>query len=134
MDFPVEIVRKRLGSKMRREVETCFKMVTMPYDLHVVRTPGWLDAAEFPITREEVEGLLQSDGELAWSASDYVDSTEAGITTRNYMITWKGLPCFLWERDQITCASPDQQQTAKLIDIASRLNALVIGDDGERYE
>jgi hypothetical protein len=37
----------------------------------------------------------------------------------------------LWERDQMTCASPDQQQTVKLIDIASKLNAHIIGDDGE---
>lgn len=114
--------------------EASYKMVTMPYDLHVVRTLSWFDAAEYPITRDEVESLLQSDGELGWSASDYVDSTEAGMTTRNNMITWKGHPCFLWERDPITCASPDQPQIAKLIEIASKLNALVIGDDGERYK
>jgi hypothetical protein len=54
-------------------------------------------------------------------------------TTRYYLICWRGVACFCWYRDQITCATPDEEKTRKLIDIAHRLGAQVLGDDDERY-
>ena len=105
----------------------------MPYDLHVVRTSNWLEAAKNPITREEVDRLIQSDPELEWSSSDYVEVKQAVGISRFYMITWNGRSCFLWHEDQITCATPDEDQTAKLVSIAAKLKANVLGDDGEQY-
>ena len=105
----------------------------MPYDLHVVRTELWTDAANKPITWDEVNGLIASDPDLQWSASDYVDMKLGDTTTRYYMICWRELPCFWWYRDQITCANPEEAQTLKLIDIANKLGAHVVGDDDERY-
>lgn len=86
-----------------------------------------------PITREEVDRLIESDPELEWSSSDYVEMKQEGRTSRSYMIAWKGRSCFLWYQDQITCATPDDEQTEKLVDIAEKLGANVVGDDGERY-
>jgi len=106
----------------------------MGYGLHIVRTPNWVDAARSPITREEMNGLVDSDPELEWSASDYVDmKNEAGSVARYPMIRWHGLPCFWWYEDQIISKSPDQAEIAKLIHIARVLNAHVVGDEGERY-
>jgi hypothetical protein len=105
----------------------------MPYDLHVVRTSNWLEAATNPITRAEVDRLIQSDPELEWSSSDYVEMKQEGGTSRFYMITWNRRSCFLWYQDQITCATPDDEQAQKLIGIAERLRANVVGDDGEQY-
>ena len=45
----------------------------MAYDLHIVRTEHWTDAARAPITRQDVDALIAADAELAWSATDYVD-------------------------------------------------------------
>lgn len=50
----------------------------MGYDLHVVRTLDWLEAAKSPITREEVDRLIDQDPELQWSPSDYVESGWSG--------------------------------------------------------
>ena len=105
----------------------------MPYDLHVVRTSNWLEALMNPIMREEVDRLIQSDRELEWSSSDYVEMKQEGGIIRFYMIAWKGSSCFLWHEDQITCATPDDEQVEKLIGIARKLEANVVGDDGERY-
>jgi len=105
----------------------------MPYDLHVVRTSNWLDAATNPITREDVDRLIQSDPELEWSSSDYVEMKQEGGIGRFYLIAWNGRSCFVWSEDQITCATPDEPQVAKLIGIAERLKANVVGDDGEQY-
>ena len=77
--------------------------------------------------------LIQSDPELEWSSSDYVEIKQERGFGRFYLIAWNGRSCFLWSEDQITCATPDEPQVAKLIGIAERLKANVVGDDGEQY-
>jgi hypothetical protein len=102
--------------------------------MHVVRTSDWLDAAKSPITREEISELIETDPELGWSSSDYVDLLERdGSTVRFPAITWMGDSSFSWEHDQILCKNPSEVQTAKLIRMANALLAIVVGDDGERY-
>jgi hypothetical protein len=107
----------------------------MAYDLHIVRTKTWLEASSAPITKSDVDALIASDPELAWSTSDYVDmSDDAGAVTRYWMITWRGKPCFWWYRDQIQCSGPNDAQLMKLAQMARAINAYAVGDDGERYE
>jgi hypothetical protein len=71
----------------------------MGYDLHLIRTEDWTDAASQPVTKADVDGLIAADAELAWSTTDYVDmKDESGQSTRYFMITWRGQPCFWWYR------------------------------------
>jgi hypothetical protein len=106
----------------------------MAYDLHIVRTDNWLDAASAPVTKQDVDALIASDSELAWSTTDYVDmSDNAGAVTRYWMIAWRGEPCFWWYRDQIQCSGPDEAQISKLVQMSRVLLARVFGDDGEEY-
>lgn len=106
----------------------------MAYDLHIVRTENWTDAASAPITKQETDALIAADSELAWSTTDYVDMRDdAGATTRYWMITWRGQPCFWWYRNQIQCSGPDEKQISKLVQMSRVLRARVIGDDGEEY-
>ncbi len=104
----------------------------MGYDLHIVRTKDWTEAASAPITKQEVDALIRADSELSWSSTDYVDmEDEAGVSTRYYMIAWQGEPCFWWFRDQIQCSGPNEAQVAKLVQMARALKAHAVGDDGE---
>jgi len=106
----------------------------MAYDIHVVRTTDWLDSAQNPIFRDEVDRIVADDPELEWSSNEFVDmSDDTGIITRYFMIRWKGHPTFWWYRDQILCSGPSESQIMKLVDIAARLAAIVVGDDGESY-
>jgi hypothetical protein len=106
----------------------------LSYSLHIVRTPDWMDAAKLPIVRREVANLVESDPELDWSTSEYVDVRDKnGTVFRLAFIKWHGTSCFLWTQDQIVCKNPDEAQTAKMIRIAKTLEAMVVGDDGERY-
>ncbi len=106
----------------------------MAYDLHIVRTKNWMQAASAPITKQDVEALIAADSELAWSTADYVDMTDrTEVSTRYYMIAWRGQPCFWWYRDQIQCSGPDEAQVSKLVQISRVLHAHVVGDDGEIY-
>jgi hypothetical protein len=107
----------------------------MSYDMHIIRSKHWLDAASTPITKNEVDQLVADDPELAWSTTDYVNMKDkTGVVTRNYMITWRGQSCFWWNRDQIQCSGPDDAQQRKLIQIAGAMKAFAVGDDDERYE
>ena len=106
----------------------------MAYDLHIVRTENWLEAASASVTKQDVDALIAADSELAWSTTDYVDmSDDAGAVTRYWMITWRGQPCFWWYRDQIQCSGPDEAQVSKLVQMSRVLHAHVVGDDGEIY-
>jgi hypothetical protein len=107
----------------------------MAYDIHIVRTKDWTDAASEPITKQDVEALISGDSELEWSTSDYIDmSDDKGVVTRYYLIKWKGASCFWWYRDRLKCANPDEAQQLKFAQMARALNAFAIGDDNERYE
>ncbi|MEM1203459.1 MAG: hypothetical protein AAGN66_09560 [Acidobacteriota bacterium] len=106
----------------------------MAYDLHLVRTEDWTQAADAPITKQDVAALMAADPELAWSTTDYVDmSDEAGAVTRYWMMTWRGQPCFWWYQDQVLCSDPDEAQISKLVQMSRVLRARVFGDDGEEY-
>jgi hypothetical protein len=107
----------------------------MGYDLHVIRTTDWTDAASDPITKDEVDRMVQADPELAWSQSDYADMMDdAGTVVRYFMITWRKSPVFWWYRDQIMCKNAAKKQIIKLVHIARALKARVVGDDGESYD
>jgi hypothetical protein len=105
----------------------------MSYDLHLVRTLDWLDAAVSPVTCEDVNHIIENDPNLEWSRSNFVDMEGSTGTVRYYMINWNGIPCFWWYRDQVVCASPDERKTKKLVEMAGLLSAHVIGDDVEKY-
>jgi hypothetical protein len=107
----------------------------MGYDVHIVRTEHWTDAAGDPITKDEVDALVASDPELSWSGRDWVDMSDDGgnRVTRYYAILWKGEPCFFWRRDQITCSGPSEDQVGKMVEMAASIGARARGDDGEVY-
>jgi hypothetical protein len=107
----------------------------LAYDLHVVRTAHWLDASTNPISKDEIDHLITTDPTLARSNHDFVDmKSDAGETTRYYMIEWNGVSCFSWYRDQIVYSGEDEAQIGKLLRISVALRASVVGDDGEKYE
>ena len=108
----------------------------MSYDLHVVRTEDWLDAEQKPILKPEVDALVNGDPSLEWSTEDWIELQESPHkpSVRYYMIRWNGEPSFLWCGGEISCASPSEEQTGKLVEIAQQLEAFVVGDDGEHYE
>lgn len=106
----------------------------MSYDLHIVRTEHWTEAASAPVTKQDVDALIAADSELGWSKTDYVDMMDAdGVSRRYWMIVWRVQPCFWWYRDQIQCSGPDEAQVAKLVQMSRVLRARVVGDDGEIY-
>lgn len=108
----------------------------MGYDVHIVRTTDWIDAEKNPITKPDVDALIDRDRELSWSNSDFVDlkDRQTGTVVRYFSIAWKGQPCFWWYGGGVHCKSPKEHQIAKMVTMARSLHAYVVGDDKERYE
>ena len=108
----------------------------MGYDLHIVRTREWSDAYKKPILKSDVDALISSDRELSWSKTDYLDMRDeaSGRVIRYWMIEWNKRSTFWWYRDQIQHKNPNEREQIKMIQMAAALKAMVVGDDGERYE
>jgi hypothetical protein len=107
----------------------------MGYDVHIVKTNHWLDAKNDPVTKQEVEILVEKDSELTWSQKDHADFTdENGVVVSNFAIIWKNNPCFWWYKDQIMCSHARKEQVIKMVQMSKIIGARVVGDDGERYD
>ena len=106
----------------------------MGYDIHIVKTEDWQNAASDPVTKAEVDRVIAADKDLQWSQTDYMEMVEAnGEKLRFPAILWQKAPTFYWFGNEITCSDPSEEQIMKMIDLAELIKANVIGDDGEVY-
>jgi hypothetical protein len=100
----------------------------MGYDLHITRAEDWPQSEQNPITLEEWLAVVEEDPELApWDA--YPNS---------HFALWSGdskheHPWMDWSRGKIYSKNPDAPLIRKMVSIARRLNARVIGQESEVY-
>lgn len=110
----------------------------MGYDLHLTKADDWVDAKDHPIEPADWLALVDSDHELSMSPSDFYERrTPDGNLERVSATAWiaGSSECTFWFQDgEVTAKNPDDAATLKLIGIAERLGARVLGDDGEVYE
>jgi hypothetical protein len=108
----------------------------MPYNLHIILTDHWMDAGDDLITKEEVDALIESDPELAWSTNHWEDvEDEKGRVVREYAILWNGEPAFCYNGSEVIMrAGDDRNQLLKFVRMAVALEAYCVGDDGEQYK
>jgi hypothetical protein len=98
------------------------------YDLHVTRAEDWSASDESPIALDEWLALATADPELVampengegFFAFGHPDDDAGG---------W-----FDWFEGNVYTKNPDKRLLAKMLTLASRLDAKVQGDDGEPYE
>ncbi|HSY61400.1 MAG TPA: hypothetical protein VK796_05960, partial [Cytophaga sp.] len=113
----------------------------MGYELHIVRKKDWEDVeAESSITLEEWLEYVKTDEELILNS--LLDSSVRaiqdgspgfviwqGYTGKTYEMVW-----FDYFRGMISTKYPDDITIAKMIQIATAMNARVQGDDWEFYD
>ena len=122
----------------------------MGYDLHITRHP---DPDCDSIDTDKPNGVISLqewrnyvDGDPSMRMDDYAEAilpggkslrvTEPGIAvwldhptaTRESGLAW-----LHFSNGQILVKHPDQESLGKMLSIASALDAVVIGDDGEQY-
>ncbi len=107
----------------------------MAYDIHIIKANSWAETRHQPVTPYDLDVLFEADPELEWSVSDtYVKPDDFDRLTRCYVIKWQDEPCFHYFNGEIVCNDADSHHIYKMVDMASKINATVIGDDGERYK
>ncbi|EAU0443580.1 hypothetical protein HNS87_001024 [Salmonella enterica] len=99
----------------------------MGWELHIVRTECWFDSASDPISREEWLQLVNDDEELT---VDNVNGDSYAIWSgqSKYDEPWLG-----WDDGRISTKHPDEALYCKMLQVAEKLNAVVVDDDDHKY-
>ena len=106
----------------------------MGYDLHITRADEWSESESRPISLEEWLAVVADDPELHRDPAD-ANSQWPGFVywadpSQPVEEWWQWL-CH--ERGEIVTKSPDAPLRRKMHELAARLGARVLGDDGEEY-
>lgn len=99
----------------------------MGWELHIVRTENWFDSSNDPITSEEWLQLVDNDEELS------IDNNNG-----DFFAIWRAPqaqdePWLDWEVGRIYTKQPSEALYCKMLQIASKLDAVVVDDDDHKY-
>jgi hypothetical protein len=95
--------------------------------VHITRAKDWNRSDEAPISLDEWRAAIVADGDLQRDKDD--DSCAVWTAHPE----WSELPTFRWTKGRIVLDRPDEETIAKATDIARRLRARVVGDNGNTY-
>lgn len=116
----------------------------MGYDLHITRASTWLDAESSPITLKEWIAYVEQDAEMRLDgfAEAEVSSGEILRTESPGLAVWTawsqrgvdgGQAWFDHYNGCVVVKDPDEEIIQKMISVAAKLDARVVGDEGETY-
>lgn len=99
----------------------------MGWELHIVRTENWFDSANNPIKSEEWIQLIDNDEELS------IDKKNG-----DFFAIWSDHqahdePWLDWNDGRIYTKQPGEALYCKMLQIASKLDAVVVDDDDRKY-
>lgn len=99
----------------------------MGWEPHKVRTEYWFDSASDPISREEWLQLVNDDEELSIHNKNG-DSYAIWSGQSEYDEPWLD-----WSDGRISTKHPDEALYCKMLQVAEKLNAVVVDDDDHKY-
>jgi len=109
----------------------------MGYDVFITRAENSNESVQHPISEADWKALLQSDSSLEASPTDYYERhTQDGRTERFQMVLWTAhpdRPPFMLVDGAVQIKSPDEATIQKMVEMAGRLRARVVGEGGEVY-
>jgi hypothetical protein len=109
----------------------------MGYDVYITRAESPDESSQHPIPEAEWSALLQNDSSLVVSPTDYYErSTSDGQTERFQSVLWTAhpdRPPFMLIDGAVQIKSPDDATIQKMVEMAGRLSARVVGEEGEVY-
>ena len=115
----------------------------MGYDVHITRAADWTDAEGAPITLDEWLAVVHADPDMRLDG--VAEASTPGGTVRyenNGLAVWTkysghevngNMAWFDYRRGRIVVKNPDEEIRAKMKQLAARLGAKVVGDEGEEY-
>lgn len=99
----------------------------MGWELHIIRSENGFHSNHNPISSEEWLRLVNEDNELS------IDNKNG-----NFFAIWSGHseheePWLDWNDGRISSKHPDEALYCKMLQIANKLNAIVVDDDDHKY-
>ena len=106
-------------------------IIGMGYDLHITRAFYSFDSERYPILGAEIDALVRDEPEL-------IISSDAPRRPDFCYLTWDsaasgGEDWLMFDRGRVRTKHPRSELVRRMTDWAARLDAWVIGDDGEVY-
>ncbi|PIF13387.1 hypothetical protein CLU94_5497 [Janthinobacterium sp. 13] len=113
----------------------------MGYDLHITKAGEWSQSSQTPISELEWKSAVAADGLLKMDAT----ATAANPQTREIvqvsnplMAAWidpktNDKHYFYYHRGEISVKNPSGNAIKKMKELAVKLDAQVLGDEGEKY-
>jgi len=109
----------------------------MGFDVYITRAELPEQSGQHPISELEWKGLVESDSSLTISPDEHCDRrTSDGRIERFQMVVWTahpGRPPFMLIDGAVRIKSPDEATLQKMVEMAKRLGARVMGESGEVY-
>ena len=109
----------------------------MGYDVFITRAEHPNVSSQHPIPEADWNALLQSDPSFQVSPTDYYERrAQDGRTERFQMVVWtthRDQPPFMLVGGALQIKSPDEETIQKMVEMAGRLRARVVGEEGEVY-
>jgi hypothetical protein len=110
----------------------------MSYNLYITRADNFWEAKEFPVKESEWRAVAEADPSLQYSIDDYYERrVEDGQAETIHPWLYMSLPETppLWYEDgAIVAKNPDPRFIVKMVALAAKLDAHVIGEEGEVYD
>jgi hypothetical protein len=99
----------------------------MGYSLYITRREHWHDDSGPEITLPEWQQVVESDATLSWEPD-----------LGNHFATWSDAsspepPWLAWNNGNLESKYPPVEFIQKMVSLASRLDARVVGEEGELY-
>jgi hypothetical protein len=102
------------------------------YDLHITRALMSFDSERYPILGTEVDELVRDEPDLTIPPDA---PRRPDLCYVNWgVVAPRGDDCLLFRAGRLSITRPEPELVRRMTEIAARLDAWVIGDDGEMYE
>ena len=115
----------------------------MGYDVHITRASDWTESESAPITLDEWLTVVQTDPDMRLDGFAEAGTPEGMLRYENKgMAVWTkysghevngNMAWFDYRGGRIVVKNPDEEIRAKMKQLATKLSAKVVGDEGEEY-
>ncbi|HZH30477.1 MAG TPA: hypothetical protein VEY11_06915 [Pyrinomonadaceae bacterium] len=108
----------------------------MGYDLYITRAPSWLETEEYPISESEWKVVVAADPSLSVSEDFWFERSKGESVERIKAVIWDGHPervPFWFYDGAISAKNPDDETIEKMVEIAEKLRAHVLGEEDEEH-
>src|SRR4051794_2505579 len=107
----------------------------MGYELYITRALSHLQTTEFPISAHEWREVADLDDELLYATDRWYDRRLGSGQLERFhpwlYVKHPSSPALYFMDGAVSTKSPDQSTIAKMVALATKLDAIVIDEDGE---